>query len=109
VQRVVEYVDAALSQLLFETRSRQLRAGMSPAQAEAFLSGLLIGHDVAGAIRTSRARGPVTLVGTPLLCDGYRIALERFGVASSWIDGGEAVVAGLRSIAFGDEERISHD
>lgn len=92
-----------LHHLLFETRSRQLTEGVSREQALAFLSGLIIGQDVAGALAllsdalASRCR--MAIVGAPQLCQLYRSALADHGVEASVIDATDATLCGLHAYA----------
>lgn len=92
-----------LQHLLFETRSRQLASGMSRAEAVAFLSGLMIGQDVAGAMGLfdgAPASGAcVPLIGEPRLIELYRLALASHGVDVMVIDASEATLSGLQAFA----------
>ncbi len=98
-----------LQQHLFECRSRQLSGELSPADASDFLSGLLIGDDVAGALAlyqpSDEAIDSVTLVGAPAISARYAHALEAFDISSQQIDGDRAALAGLTALfqrnAFG--------
>ena len=82
---------------LFQVRSRQLSGEIPAGDAAAFLSGLLIGHDVSGAAALLDASATTTLqlVGTPELTTLYRVALESNGIASVATDGDAALRAGL--------------
>jgi 2-dehydro-3-deoxygalactonokinase len=84
---------------LFEVRSRQLIDGWSASRALNFLSGLLIGADVASAALPfpNRIDG-VVLVGDPLLNARYEQALARRGLRSRSLDGEACALAGLRAI-----------
>lgn len=93
VARIAQAGPDQLIHLLFETRSRQLRNGISAPHATGFLSGLLIGAEVA-----AMDAGPVTLVGSPALADLYATALAMVGRQATVIDGALAVRAGLRAI-----------
>ncbi len=94
--RVRDAGPAQLLQLLFETRSRQLRLGMAADQATGFLSGLLVGAEIAAmAGLLGPVFGPVVLVGAPALTALYGRALHAFGHHASEIDGAQAVRAGL--------------
>jgi 2-dehydro-3-deoxygalactonokinase len=89
---------AGLLQTLFETRSRQLIDGMPAADAVGFLSGLLIGGDVDGALSCFGKTDQVHLVGDPVLSGLYAEALAGIGVASETMDGADCAFAGLRAI-----------
>ncbi|HMA51344.1 MAG TPA: 2-dehydro-3-deoxygalactonokinase [Magnetospirillaceae bacterium] len=87
-----------LLQTLFETRTRQLIDGLSAEDAAGFLSGLLIGADVAGALDCYPGFQQVHLIGEPALSALYAEALTSHKVDSSAVDGGDCAFAGLRSI-----------
>jgi len=87
----------ALAARLFSTRSRVV-GGAAPARSmPSYLSGVLIGAEVAAGPAALGVEGdaPVDLLGEPMLCALYRRALERRGVRCAVHDGGEAAVAGL--------------
>lgn len=103
IARVRDLRTTPLQHLVFETRSRQLVGGMSRPEALAFLSGLMIGQDVEGAIGLfdgAPARGAcVPLIGAPRLTELYRIALASHGVDVMVIDASEATLSGLQAFA----------
>ena len=83
---------------LFEARSAQLRAGRSGAWAAGYLSGLLIGSEVAEATDGSGAR-TVTVIGAASLAERYLPALAAASVISETLSGEACVLAGLRLFA----------
>lgn len=83
---------------LFAVRSRQLLEGRSPGWALSYLSGLLVGADVRGAIALFDAGMEVTLIGDRALNERYAQALDREGVATSSLDGEHCALAGLRTL-----------
>ena len=87
---------------LFATRSRQVLGDLSADHAEAFLSGLLIGADAAGALAIYRdersAPSPVQLIGEPALCQRYQLALDLLGVDSRASDAATLSVAGYGAV-----------
>lgn len=91
---------APLTHLLFQARSRQLLGGMSAQDALSFLSGLVIGADIAGgrAGIDEKLDGPVVLVASPALVQSYQAALSIAGRDGIGLDGGELALAGLLSI-----------
>lgn len=90
---------------LFEARSRQLLDGWDPAYALDFLSGLLIGADVEGAVTLfGESARETILIGEPALTGRYQQALAHLGHASRSLSGEECALAGLRSIALSMEE-----
>jgi 2-dehydro-3-deoxygalactonokinase len=92
-----------LSHLLFEVRSRQLLDGTPRHEALAFLSGLIVGQDVDGAMKllrdTLRDTSAVTVIGSSQLAHLYQTALNAQHLDARIIDAGEATVWGLNEIA----------
>ena len=94
---------ASLTHVLFEARSRQLREAMPAAAADAFLSGLVIGSDVRGALPLlgwQEAAFELTLIGASALCARYADALAQQGYPSRSLDGAQCALAGLRALAI---------
>jgi 2-dehydro-3-deoxygalactonokinase len=99
--RVRTHPEVELLHRIFEVRSRRLTAEMPAEDAASFMSGLLIGSDVAGAARlfAAETRGkPVCLIATPELVRAYTSALRGFDLTPQVIDGGSAALAGLGEI-----------
>jgi 2-dehydro-3-deoxygalactonokinase len=88
-----------LSTLMFSIRARGLLQGLSPEDAEATLSGLIIGLEIAGARRPEDSSTPVHLVASGRLAALYRSALGRLGIDVHPIDADMAVLDGLRQAA----------
>ncbi|MCE1193777.1 MAG: 2-dehydro-3-deoxygalactonokinase [Acidovorax sp.] len=97
--------DAALGLLshLFSTRTLGLTGALAPAAQADYLSGLLIGHEVAGLARAQQqgAATPQRLVlcGEPDLCRRYAMALQAYGFATPAI-ATQATAPGLWQIAL---------
>jgi 2-dehydro-3-deoxygalactonokinase len=89
---------SGLGESLFETRSAQLLLKRTQGWAGGFLSGVLIGDEIASILRTRTIR-TVTLIGEPKLSALYRQALELTGIETTELDGDRCVVAGLRLVA----------
>jgi 2-dehydro-3-deoxygalactonokinase len=87
----------ALAARLFTARARVVGLGKPAETTPAYLSGLLIGAEVASVPRLLGCSGqePVALLGDPRLCGLYARALERRDVAAEIHDGEAAAVAGL--------------
>ncbi len=102
VDRVGQQHDADLLQLLFETRSRQLHGDLAPECAASFLSGLIIGSDVAGALGEFSSDPSltrrVTLVGATELSLLHAAAFAAAGIETVTIDAALCVVAGLKTL-----------
>jgi 2-dehydro-3-deoxygalactonokinase len=89
---------ASLPHALFAVRSRQLVEGRSHDWALAHLSGLMIGADVRGATPLFGAKGEIVLIGDGALNERYALALRRFDLAASCLDGEQCALAGLRTL-----------
>ena len=79
----------------FSTRVKSLFNELQPAQAASYLSGLVIGDELA-AMRLP-AGSQVIVIGSPTLCVRYNLALDHLGVQTRTI-GNQAAWAGLHSI-----------
>lgn len=79
----------------FSTRVKSLFNTLQPAQAASYLSGLVIGDELA-AMRLP-AGSQVIVIGSPTLCERYNLALSHLGVQTRAI-GNQAAWAGLHSI-----------
>jgi 2-dehydro-3-deoxygalactonokinase len=90
----------ALLNRIYTARSRVAGRGADNATTGAYLSGLLVGAEVAATPRLLGLEGePVTLLGDKALCDRYARALGARGVETEIADGDTAVRAGLLTIA----------
>lgn len=103
LRRSRELASVPLSHLLFEVRSRQLVQGMSHAEAASFLSGLIIGQDVLGALplfdRTLGNGAAVPIIGAPKLTALYSSALAAHGIGALPLDATALTIAGLNALA----------
>ena len=90
----------ALAARLFTARARVVGAGKAAETTPSYLSGLLIGAEVAAVPKLIGLSGreSVALLGEPGLCARYRRALDARGVASETFDGEVAALAGLYSL-----------
>lgn len=77
---------------LFEARASRLLDGRSRDWAKGYLSGVLIGAEVA---QFDIGAQDVTLIGDPALAALYASAIAHHGGSSQQVDGESAVVAGL--------------
>ena len=84
--------DAGLMHLLFEVRSRQLAGELLRTMRGAFLSGLVVGQDVSGALRLigDLRERKCNRIGAPGLCGLYAAALDKRGIAARCLDGNAA-------------------
>ena len=86
---------ADLLYLLFSARSRVVTSEMARSDAASYLSGLILGKDIATAMALFEFDGPVQLICTPALAALYGKALGAYDVKSAAIDGDRAALAGL--------------
>jgi 2-dehydro-3-deoxygalactonokinase len=80
---------------LFGARAMQLRGGKTPDWALGYLSGLVIGGEIAEMRATLANASNVTIIGDPRLADLYTQAFARNGIAVQRLDGDACVLAGL--------------
>jgi 2-dehydro-3-deoxygalactonokinase len=66
---------------LFGTRALGLMGRLAPGETDSYLSGLLIGHEMAAALAEGAPAGPVHLAGSETLCRLYAMAFDAFGLA----------------------------
>jgi 2-dehydro-3-deoxygalactonokinase len=84
---------------LFSIRARGLLFSLLPTDAEATLSGMMIGLELAGALKQAPKDTPVILVASGKLRGLYEAAFHRLGVTSTTIDADDAVRRGLSRAA----------
>ena len=89
----------ALAARLFSARSRVAGGDAPAASTPSYLSGLLIGAEIASLPAALDLEGnPVILLGDATLCELYRRALQRRGMACESFDGRGAAIAGLLAV-----------
>ncbi|MGU9649929.1 2-dehydro-3-deoxygalactonokinase [Salmonella enterica] len=84
---------------LFEVRASHVLGHLAREQVSDFLSGLLIGAEVASMSESFAAQQAITLVAGPALILRYQQAFRAIGRDVSTVDGDMAFQAGIRSIA----------
>jgi 2-dehydro-3-deoxygalactonokinase len=107
-QAFLKGVDAAadggeLSARLFTARTRVVAGGFPAESTTSYLSGLLIGSEIASLPRLLGvgADETIVLLGDDRLCGWYRTALTHKGREAETYDGDEAALAGLRALEQG--------
>jgi 2-dehydro-3-deoxygalactonokinase len=85
-----------LAASLFSIRAASLVSGLAAASANARLSGLLIGAELA-ATRLFRSSYAVTVIGNGMQAERYGEALNMLGCASSLVAADTVTLAGLRA------------
>jgi 2-dehydro-3-deoxygalactonokinase len=93
----------ALSVRLFGARARVVAGGADAASTGAYLSGLLIGSEIASMVGLLAldADAPITLLGDAALCRWYERALMRSGRATRCHDSEAAALYGLAALYHG--------
>ncbi|ELY5939487.1 2-dehydro-3-deoxygalactonokinase [Cronobacter malonaticus] len=92
--------DAPLTRL-FEVRAAHVLGSLAREQVAEFLSGLLIGNEVASQLRHWQpdSKQPLTLVASPSLASRYQRALSLLGYTAQALEGDRAFQTGIRSLA----------
>jgi 2-dehydro-3-deoxygalactonokinase len=98
LEQFARFPRAQLLDRLFECRSRSLAGELASRDATAFLSGLLVASDIAGALETLGELPAVHLIGSPNLTRLYAAGLRQRHCKSNAIDGSAASLAGLAQI-----------
>ena len=93
-----EHAPEGLLGALFEVRTMQLLRQRSRAWAAAFLSGLLIGEEIAGMSARRRDIHVVKIIADAQLGALYRQAFAARGLAAHALDGAACAIAGLREL-----------
>jgi len=94
----VRHPEVNLLHRLFQSRSLRIDQQLTAEGAASWMSGLLIGSDVSGALALfpdhPRA-APVFVIGAPQLTESYSRALARHGRKTVSVEGDKAALAGL--------------
>lgn len=95
---------SALAARLFTARARVVGGGdLRPQGVRSFLSGVLIGSDVASTpalLEAGPSSASVALIGDAALCGAYATAIAHMGSTAQIFDGEAAVLAGLKAIIW---------
>jgi len=84
---------------IFSVRARLLTNTWSGGSLAAYLSGIAIGHEFAGAMTLFPEQKQLSILGNPELQSLYQLAAEEFGFESSTIDAADAFIKGINIIA----------
>lgn len=92
---------AGVGSRLFTARSLYLTGELRPEVTLDYLSGLIVGEEVLGALAARRGESfpPLALIGDPGLCAKYHQALTACGVADARLLG-DSAAAGIQQIAL---------
>jgi 2-dehydro-3-deoxygalactonokinase len=99
--RVRQFPDVPVLHQMFESRSLRLSGELVAEQAASYLSGILIGGDVSGALRLmlpSVTNEVVHIIGATALCRLYSIALTTLNAEAKVIDQHAATLQGLAQV-----------
>lgn len=93
--------DASILSRLFEVRAAHVLGTRDRRHVSEFLSGLLIGHEVALMTKqsTTDTRQPLVIIAGDALACRYQQALQFIGLESVTLEGDRAFQHGIRSIA----------
>jgi 2-dehydro-3-deoxygalactonokinase len=91
--------EPALLPQLFEIRASHVLGTLPREQVSEFLSGLLIGAEVANMCERFPGEQEITIVAGKSLADRYQQAFRATGRRATWVSGDKAFQAGIRSIA----------
>lgn len=91
--------DATIIARLFELRAQHVLGSLPQSAVSDWLSGLLIGHEVASQLRELRPAGKPTLIAGKGLAARYQQAFALQGIDIITLDGDAAFQQGIRSIA----------
>ncbi|WP_186456799.1 2-dehydro-3-deoxygalactonokinase [Sphingomonas suaedae] len=96
-----------LGSLLFETRARAVRAGLGKEDAASHLRGLLIGGEIADALRLypALAGAQVTLIGNPALSALFARPLGAHDIAAEIVDSERCCIAGYGALVAATSDR----
>lgn len=87
---------------LFEVRGARILGGLKASHSRDYLSGLLIGGEIASMQRIfkfSKDDGEIVIIGSPMLARRYVKGLELAGLKSACLDGDEAFLGGMLPLA----------
>jgi 2-dehydro-3-deoxygalactonokinase len=88
----------SLLSALFKTRTAQLLEGRSHAWASGYLSGLLIGYEVASMAGALAHEAAITIIGRSQLTELYRQVFAARGMTVNALDGADCARSGLSEL-----------
>ncbi len=90
--------NAHLIHALFATRAKQVLGEIAGEDGMSYLSGLIIGADVQGALNTFSDFQRIIVIGDPTLAQHYQLTLNYFGHDSQSCDPSEIASAGYETV-----------
>ena len=98
--------DCGLLHQLFTARMRMLGGELVADQIPSYVSGLLIGHELAETASLRDSNKPVMLIGAETLCHRYQDAFNYFDISCITLESSSAIctgVAALRALQQGEQ------
>ena len=90
---------SAMSRRLFQARSRRLLGALAIEHTASFVSGVVIGEEVAAEVRSVESGTPIFLVARDELAKDYAFALKHAGVVHTIVEPEPLAALGLLRIA----------
>lgn len=92
--------DNGLLNHIFSVRTCDLFGQFSPSESYAYLSGILIGHEIKGMIdlSTNAANTPVKIIGSSTLSKAYSQALNYFNVPNTCVSAQASIICGASAL-----------
>lgn len=94
--RAAQEAPAGYANAMFALRAESLLDGLTPVDARSYLSGLLVGAEIA-ATKDRWANKPVVIVGASGIAGAYAAALKEQGAGVDIADAQDITLAGLRA------------
>ncbi|MCZ8183613.1 MAG: 2-dehydro-3-deoxygalactonokinase [Beijerinckiaceae bacterium] len=104
VRHMRAHAGAGLLHAAFSARSKVLLNELAPSDIGEYLSGIVIGAEIAGGLALGWAAATIRLVGEPALTARYAEAFRIFGIASE-IAPADTTIRGFRRLAALKETR----
>ncbi len=98
IKAVKNMGQAQLVHALFTTRAKQVLGEIAKEDGLSYLSGLIIGADIQGALALFGNDMPITIIGEPILTSHYQLALTEYGLQAQSCDPESIAIAGFETI-----------
>ncbi len=96
------YLENNIVPRLFEIRGANILGAIKPSHVGEFLSGLLIGSEIASMqklFKFTKDDGPLTIIANDFLTSRYKEGLKLAGLECTWLNGDDAFIAGIVPLA----------
>jgi len=98
VEAVKNMGEAQLVHALFTTRAKQVLGEIAKEDGLSYLSGLIIGADVRGALKLFGDCDSITIIGEATLTQHYQLVLQSYGLNTQSCDPASIAIAGFETI-----------